>query len=501
MSNLKLEFVIEAIDNATKKVRDVNAAVDKAAEPMRRLRASSRDLFQEAGWGKLQKQMETIRERGSALVGTVKGIAVGFAGVTAAAGAAFFAIKRNIDGIDNAGDQAAKLGISVEVFQRMAYLAKLNGSNEEEMAGALQHLARSAGEAAGGSKEMQQWFARAGISMAKLKTMNVAQMWEAIGDKFQAVGDQGQNARKKLEFLMAVTGRSSAGLVQVANLGAEGMRKFYEEADRLGVVIDGATAGAMSDFNHNFDRLTFSIRGVVSMIAKYALPAFDSMVRKFTDLNVASRQEIGEKLGRMVGDLVTKLPGFLASLGQITKTTAKLATETDKVAQAMGGWQNVLTAIAAILGARVMVQLFAFVAAVASAIPTVLAIAKLVWWLAAGFLSVVGWPALVAAALVAAAVAIWAYWEPIGDFFASLWESIKKIGGGMVGMFGFGTTPSSIAQAPVPSAIATGRSPSVDGRLDIHIDSEGKAGVANLRKSPDSMFDLNVYSGGLLGLN
>lgn len=502
-SNLKLAFVIEAIDNATKKIRAVNDAVEKSQAPLRRARAAARDLFNEAGWTKLQKQWGVINERGSALWSTVRRYAVGFAAVSAAAGGAFFGVKRTIDEIDRTNDVAKKLGMGVEQLQRMGYAAQLNGSNAEEMGQALQFLSQNMVEAINGSKESVLWFSRVGLTVQQLRKMNAAQVFEAIADKFAKVGDARGNAEKKIAVMRALMGRGGAELKQVLDLGSAGLQTFYKEAERLGAVIDGETAGAMADFNDNFDRLTFSIRGVMATIAKYALPSLDAMVKRFTEMNVSSRQALGERLGRAMGDLVTRFPAFLTSLGQISETMAKLAVASDRVAQAMGGWDNALMAIAAILGARVVIQLVAFIAACASAVPTVLGVAKIVWWLAAGLLSVVGLPAAIAVGLVAAAVAIWAYWEPISAMFVRVWGTIKAISGAAgrwIGRtFGIGGpgAPSAVAGATAPSALVPGGS-QLSGKLRIYVDSEGKARVTELQKPRGGLLDFDVYSGPLM---
>lgn len=451
-ANLRLAFVIEAIDNATAKVRAVNAEIEKQAAPMRRARQAAGELLKEAGWTKLQGQIEKVRERASALVGTVASIGRGFALASAAAGGGFFFLTRSIDSIDHANDVALKLHLPVEQFQRMAYAAQLNGGSQEELADALKKLSLSQVEAINGSKEQVLWFQRAGITIEQLKRMDVAQVWEAIGDTFNRVGDAGLNAQKKLALLQALTGRSSDSLVQMLNLGRKGMREFYAEADRLGVVIDGKTAAAMADFNDNMDRLRFSIFGVTARIAKYALPALDAMINRFIDLNSSRGEEWAKRIGTMIGNLITRLPAFLTSLGQIGEALGRMAIAADNVAQALGGWDVVIKGLAALLATKLLIDFGLFVAAVAQAVPTLIALGKVLFGIAAGLTSVLSLPVLVAGVFIAAALAIWAYWEPLKEYLSSVWEVVKEIAAKPLEIIGKMTAGAPITYNPAPGA-------------------------------------------------
>lgn len=526
MTNLKLAFVLEAVDRATATVQKINTTVDKLNEPTRRVGASFKALLTEAGLPQLQKQIHVINEKAQALVGSVRNVALGFAAVTAAAGGVFFGLKRTIDEVDHAVDVSKKLGVSIEVYQRLGYAAQLNGSKQEEMGSALQFLSLHMVEATNGSKEAALWFSRVGIPLDALKRMNVVEVFEAIADKFEAVGNAGQNAEKKIAVMKGLMGRGGAELAQVLNLGSKGLKTFYQEADKLGAVVDGKTAEAMAGFNDNFDRLKFSIFGVVAAIARTALPALDAMVRRFTEMNVASRGEMGEKLGRMIADMVPRLPAFLTSIGQISGTLATIAVHADRAAQAMGGWERVLTAIAVVLGTAVMVQLVALLASIATGIGMawkfaaslrfLLPVLQVVFWtavsLGAGLVAAFGWWLLIVPAIAAAALAVVKYWTPVKTFFTELWEKITAVGRAAARWSPFGGAPDAAAPAATGGALTPrvagaltsapvgtlgapgGRRLDLGGTLNIKIDTDGRARVQSVNAN-SKLFDFDVYSG------
>lgn len=523
MSTLKLAFILEAIDKATQPLRRVGKEIDQINEPAKRVSRSMDQVSYRFGrlmGNRLGRQWGEVTERGAKLSQTAQGVAQTFGAVTLAAGGAFYAMKRTVDEIDRANDVSKKLGMAVEQYQRMGYAAQLNGSNQEEMGQALQFLSQNMVEAINGSKEAAQWFARVGIPLDKLKKMNAGQVFEAIADKFKAVGDAGQNSEKKIAVMRALMGRGGAELKQVLDLGSDGLKRFYEEADRMGAVVGGDTADSMADFNDNFDRMKFSIFGVMASITKAALPALDGLVKKFTELNVTNRAEWGEKLGGIISKIVDALPGFLKSLGQITGAMVVMAGAADMFAQMLGGWQNVIYLVGGLLAAKLAIGIFSVGSAIVALIPTL-------WSLGAVLLATpLGW-FLGAIALIAGAIyLIYRNWEPIKAFFSNLWDGVKatfmavytfiaeKLGailgfagkvidtvknafsmGGSTGATEFdalGNSTGYSAGTAFPAGSAA--KASFDGTLKIQIDSEGRARVAEAKSSnPD--LDMEVYGG------
>lgn len=495
--SLKLAFVLEAVDKATEKVRNVNRSIDRLTEPARKVRASFTALVKESRFDRVRSALGDLAERGRGFMDTARGIAGGLLWIGAAAGGAFLAIKRTVDVIDQAVDTSKMLGITVEMFQQLGYAAKLNGSSEEEMGDALRFLSRNMVEAINGSQEATLWFTRVGIPLERLRKMNVVQVIEAIADKFKKVGDANGNAEKKIAAMMAMLGRSGAGLKQVLDLGSEGMREFYAEAQRLGAVVKQADAEAMADFNDSFDRMKTSVFGVMSRIASAALPVLDSLVKRFTDWAVANRALIATRVTDFFEALVDRLPAFLTAVVQIGTALASIAALLNTVAQFFGGWDNVLVMIAATIAGKVVFSLGLM--------------AQALWGVGAAFLATpFGWVVAGIAAVAAGAVLVYTKWEPIKRFFVGLWDSItagiQRLNNALPSWFKRFTLPgmaidaaASIvapSAAPAPSAIAAGAGgrTEVGGTLKIAINSEGRPRVTELQSKSRAM-DIDVWTG------
>ena len=395
MSNLKLAFVIEAVDKATARVRSVNATIDRITAPVRRVRAAFNGLVRESRFERVADSARKLGERFQQLQGWASGVARLFGVISFAAGAGVFAMKRNVDQVDGMLDQAKKLNIAIERYQELGYAAQLNGSSQEEMGQALQFLAQNMVEAINGSKEMQLWFSRVGVSMAQLRKMNVADVAEAIADKFKAVGDAGQNAEKKIAVMRAMMGRGGAELKQTFDLGSAGMREFYAEARRLGAVIDGDTADAMAGFNDNWDRMRFSLRGAMAVVTRAALPAVEAIVKRITDWSVASRGLVATRVAEFVDRLVERLPVFIQAVINIGAAIGSVIVVTDRIAEAMGGWEVVIGLVAATILGKGVFALYTLLTAL--------------WGVSAAFLATpFGWVVLAISGLIAAGVAVFA---------------------------------------------------------------------------------------------
>lgn len=492
MSNLKLAFVIEAVDKATSRVRSVNATIDRITAPVRRVRAAFNGLVREGRFERVQAAAQNLGERFQKMAGWVSGVVRGFGMLTFAAGGAAFAMKRNVDVVDGMLDQAKKLGLTIERYQELGYAAQLNGSSQEEMGQALQFLAQNMVEAINGSKEMQTWFARVGISMQQLRRMNVADVMEAIADKFKSVGDAGQNAEKKIAVMRAMMGRGGAELKQTLDLGSAGLREFYAEAKRLGAVIDGDTADAMNGFNDNWDRMRLSLRGAMAVVTRAALPVLDALVNRVTAWSVASRGLAASRMAEFVERVVVRLPAFLEAVISLALAIGGLVTVADRVAQLFGGWEVVFAAVAGVIIGQGVFAVYTLIAAMFSL-------------QAAFFLTPFGWVVAGVAAVAAGAALIYTKWEPIKRFFTDLWQTVGRVVDRVSGFFGGGSTGGAsggwqapAAARPAPNAIVARGGPYRDGlggTLRIQIDADGKPRVKDLSKKAGSPLDFDVYTG------
>lgn len=493
-SNLRLAFVIEAIDRATATVTRVNKVIDKVTEPLRRVRAATTALLRESRFDKLKAAWSDLGERGQGLLNWGRGVATMMFAVGAAAGGAGYALKSNIDSIDRALDQSKKLGITVAEYQRMGFAAQMNGSSADEMGQALQFLSQNMVEAVNGSKEAAAWFARVGIPLEALKKMNAAQVIDRIADTFLRVGDTGQNAAKKIALTRALMGRGGAELVQTLNLGSAGLRRFYKEADTLGGVVSQEAAEGMADFNDEFDRMRFAAGGAMTAISRAALPALNDLVKRTTAWTVANRDLVATRVQDFVEKILPKLPAFAAAVVDVTGAVAALILAANTVAQALGGWETVMAVVAGVIIGKGIVAVWGLTAAV--------------WGLGvAMWATPIGWLIAGIAGLAAAAGLVIKYWEPIATFFTGLWETVSKVVGAFFSVAKpTGRAPSIYAGGDEWAKYRAGQrvggglgglagSGELGGTLRIEVNGDGRVARTDVRKASGGLVDFEVHTG------
>jgi len=520
MSTLKLSFVLTAIDNASSRLKGVRDEVDRLTQPLRRVRAGFNSLAENAGLHDLRRSLHGVLDAVGQLGASLGRVA---GGVALAAGGAFWGVKRVADSVDKLNDDAQKLGIAPQRLQELGYAAQMSGSSMEEMTTSLQFLSQNMVEALNGSKEMQTWFARLGITMGELRKMDVGDVFERAADVYHRVGDVGQNAAKKIAMSRAMMGRGGAAQNQLLNQGSAALREFYAEARRVGAVLDNDTIKAMASLNDSVDRARMTLFGAIATALKPVAGLFEGLVNKVVDLVLANRELIATKLSDFVDRVSAALPDIITGLGQFGSAVSDLVGWAQDFAESIGGWGNVLKLVAGLMVGNVLLgvlQLGLAIGGLAKSLGLVtLVTTNLPGILAAGLgvlrafglalITAMG-PVGAMATLVGLGISLVMAWEPAKKLFWDLWEVLKKVGGFVWGagkkLLGFeeppqgGGAPTQPAQRPTVaspvsgSAALRGAPTEVGGTIKIQIDSEGKPQLKGLN-SKNPLVDFDVYGG------
>jgi hypothetical protein len=214
--------------------------------------------------------------------GLGKGLAAVGAAAIAAGAAIGIAVKNAIDEADNLGKMAQSFGVPIEELSRLKHAADLSGVGIEDLGKSVGRLSKAMVETAGGGVgPATQAFTALGISVKNtdgtLKSSGGV-MTELAG-KFENMED----GAGKTALAMALFGKQGASLIPLLNAGADGLREMMEEADALGIVIDGRTAKSAEAFNDNLTRLGKAKDGIILQVTARMLPAFQSLSQLMID--------------------------------------------------------------------------------------------------------------------------------------------------------------------------------------------------------------------------
>ena len=183
------------------------------------------------------------------------------------------AIRSVINEADKMGGTSEQLGIAVVQLSALKYAAEQSDVSFETLTQSLTKLNMALGAVAGGNAEANPAtlaFRALGVSAYDTsgKLRSSGEVLAEVADKFAGYKD-GAN---KASLAIALFGEQGVKLTPMLNKGAAGIAELKDEAQRLGVVIDGDTARAAKDFNDVLARMSASGQGVAFALGKKLLP-------------------------------------------------------------------------------------------------------------------------------------------------------------------------------------------------------------------------------------
>ena len=239
--------------------------------------------------------------------GIAKTGALAIAGAMAAAGGAIATAMAGV--ITRAGDMyelSQALGLTVEDLSRMTYAAELSGVQIEGLEKAIKKLSVSLFDASqSGAGPAANAFRMLGISAVDAEG-NVRPVIDVMGDLADRFSKMPGGA-EKTALAIRVFGKAGADMIPMLNEGRDGLQEMYDEAQRLGIVLDTETAASAEALGDELTRLNAAKDGVITKITTGMLPALRSMACALikTSQDARTMAVIGQALGFTLRALVT----------------------------------------------------------------------------------------------------------------------------------------------------------------------------------------------------
>ncbi len=160
---------------------------------------------------------------------------------------------RAVAGAINDIERMSKVaGISSDQFQKMMYAAKMTDVESSDLAVAIKKLSSNMDDASRGTGQAAKWIEAMGLSVVdgqgKLKGLDV--MLGEIADQFSTWED----GPRKIAVAVDLFGKSGERLIPFLNKGSAGLREFYTEAERLGIILNEEMLGKGSELEDKFKR-------------------------------------------------------------------------------------------------------------------------------------------------------------------------------------------------------------------------------------------------------
>lgn len=350
-------------------------------------------------------------------------------GASAAVGGSILAVgKSTADYAGDMYDMARGAGIGVEAFQKLAYAGRMSGVETEKLSASLVKFDRMVAEATGGNKTYMQTFEDLGIkikdSAGNLRQPN--EIFEDVADIFHNTED----GIGKTALAVELFGKSGADLIPMLNDGKAGLKAFYAEAERLGLVLSNEMIAKGDAFSDQLENIGEQVKGVKLQLGAALIPALSAAAEKIA--------AVIDKITRWVQEN----PELAATIGNIAMTVGKWLAILGTAAIAIGGVTFIVGQFGKVfrtvsdtikIGTDIYKGLTGATAAagkstIAYTIGQKMAAAAQWLFNTALFGCPVIW-------IVAGIMAIIAAWDSLVGIFKAAWEAIKKVWGAVTGWF------------------------------------------------------------------
>lgn len=313
------------------------------------------------------------------------------------AGRGFSFVKGKIDGMlaglaeagGRAGDIAdlsERTGIATDTLQELGYAAEQNGADMHSLATAWKGLSNKADSAVAGSKSLRKTFKEVGVSAKDLKSgkLSLDDAFGKIADKFKSMED----GPKKSALAMDLFGGAGSKLIPLLNQGAAGIKKFREEARKLGVVLSEEDIKALDAFDDQSAKLKTTINALRTQALAAIVPQLSKVADRFQQWLGQNREKAVQVLTQAFGLLVKAIEGAASAAKVAIDVFGFLVENSDPV----------VFAIEAITAALIAHKIAAIATSIGSAAAAKLVIAN---WVAAA------WPFVAIGVAVAAVIKFW----------------------------------------------------------------------------------------------
>ena len=362
------------------------------------------------------------RARGAAIgvaaaAGTIAGLAVSFVG-PAAQMERFKVQLTNLEG-SSAGAEKAMAWISdfatrtpLEMNDTVAAYARLKAFGLDPTNGSLQALVDTMAATGGGAEQLDGLVMALGQSWTKgkLQSEEALQMlergvpvWDLLAEKL---------------------GKTSAEVQELATKGKLGRAEIMLLVEALGDRNKGASEGMSQTWDGIISNLMdhwtrFQVMVMDSGVFDY----LKSRLQIFLDLlnRMADDGTLQAWADKVAKTMLTVLQGLWDFGAMVVATWQAISPAINHAVELMGGWQNAITAVAALAFGKALLGITAALFSVGTGLVQVIAgVARL------GAVMLANPIGLAVAAIAVSAYLIYTHWGEISAWFARLWASVRQ---------------------------------------------------------------------------
>jgi len=267
----------------------------------------------------LAKSKATLRKFAKVTTKLMAGVAAAGFGVATAS------LAKLVNEAKELRKLSGEINLTTQELQELDYISKQVGLDLEDMVGGIEELRIRLAEAAqDGVGPLSDMFEKLGMDVNKFIGMGTIQQIALISEELNGLG-----AEAKQFAADEIFGGDGRRLMNVFNMGAEGILNMAEEARRLGLVFSQDTMNGLTSIGDAWLDLELEFQSVIGNMASDWASEMEMMVA-FTRL-------VSKDILAVWGTTVAQMTGMM---GQVVASSLRAVglgdTTTAQVGQAMG---------------------------------------------------------------------------------------------------------------------------------------------------------------------
>lgn len=257
----------------------------------------------------------------------------GFSG--AAAGIGVGLLKLGYDAAQSADELntlSKQTGISTDELQKMQYAADLVDVSVEDITGALKKLK---GKIDPNNKSLEALGVSATNADGSLRDAT-----DVFYDALEALSGIA-NETERDQAAMELFGKSADSLAGIIDDGGEGLRMYGQQAEELGLILDGDTLNSLNETNDTIEQMKAQISGTMAVIGSEVVPILAPILTQVSELI----SNVGARLREMNPETlqtIMSVLGVVAALSPVLIIGGKLLSGLGSIISAVGAVVGVL---------------------------------------------------------------------------------------------------------------------------------------------------------------
>lgn len=241
-------------------------------------------------WNKASKHVEKFTEKVER--SAVKVAAWTGAVISAGAAVTAYLVRRQMEALDVTGKLADQIGTTTENLIGLRHAAELAGGGSEVMDDALKQLSKRMGDLSM-SKDVSAGLRKIGLSLDKLFGMDPADQFRLIAEGVKNLGTQ----QEKAGVATALFGKQGSDLINILDLGKDGLEEMAKDAETLGLNFSRIDAAKVEMANDAITRLHESTGALFTRLGVELSPFITIVANKLTDLGTNGAMSIDNIVG------------------------------------------------------------------------------------------------------------------------------------------------------------------------------------------------------------